>query len=168
MCSGKVLVTGGFAVVNGALGISNVTELYDPATGTWTAGPDLPFIVYSHVQITLPSGRVFITSGYAPLQSEGPAVTAAAHPPARAALCSTAVLWMRAVTWHAQRSAHAVMRVDGGMCAGNGDYDFNHDSVLYDEATNAFIPTAVPLELYQGFDQSSLVDTDAVLFRASA
>ena len=44
--------------------VTNTSEVYDPATGTWTPGPDMPYYRYGHDQVTLPSGQVFITGGF--------------------------------------------------------------------------------------------------------
>jgi uncharacterized repeat protein (TIGR01451 family) len=62
--SGKVLVTGG---VNGPSHLSRIgsTELYDPATGTWTLTGSLQIPRYQHTATLLPSGKVLVVGGTA-------------------------------------------------------------------------------------------------------
>lgn len=59
--SGKVLVVGGFDQTGAALAS---TEIYDPGTGLWTAGPTLDVARGDHQATLLASGRVLITGGW--------------------------------------------------------------------------------------------------------
>src|SRR5438046_4896444 len=56
LSNGKVLVTGGFAVGFDQTGC----ELYDPATGTWTATGSLNFGRFGHAATLLPNGKVLV------------------------------------------------------------------------------------------------------------
>ncbi len=56
---GQVLVAGGWD--GAALGS---TEIYDPATDSWTAGPPLAIARYDHYASLLPAGVVFILGGW--------------------------------------------------------------------------------------------------------
>lgn len=62
--NGKVLVVGGYGSVgyygNGSL---NSTELFDPATGTWTATAPMTTPRYGHAATLLPDGRVLVLGG---------------------------------------------------------------------------------------------------------
>jgi hypothetical protein len=58
--SGKVLVTGGF---NGALGQLASAELYDPATGSWSATGSMLAPREAQTATLLPSGKVLVTGG---------------------------------------------------------------------------------------------------------
>ncbi|MBA2271432.1 MAG: hypothetical protein H0W20_12690 [Chthoniobacterales bacterium] len=60
--SGKVLVTGGFNF-GGSGGAIASTELYDPATGTWTTGGNLSSVRNLHTATLLPNGAVLVTGG---------------------------------------------------------------------------------------------------------
>ena len=58
--SGKVLVAGGYSLNVGAL---RSAELYDPATGTWTATGDMTIERWYHTSTLLPSGKVLVVGG---------------------------------------------------------------------------------------------------------
>jgi hypothetical protein len=65
LADGRVLVAGGKQRVDGpGLGkaIASV-ELFDPATGNWTAGPPLPTARFGHHAIRLKDGRVLVYGG---------------------------------------------------------------------------------------------------------
>src|SRR6266436_4800583 len=53
--SGKILVAGGFGMTT--------AELFDPATGTWTAA-GLPTARQNHTATLLPSGKVLVAAGH--------------------------------------------------------------------------------------------------------
>src|SRR5450755_1284917 len=61
--NGKVLVAGG---VNGPgdQTATAIAELYDPASGTWTATGSLVTARYVHAATLLPNGKVLVTGGY--------------------------------------------------------------------------------------------------------
>ena len=61
---GRVMVAGGY---NGGATGSNVnasTELFDPFTGLWSAGPSMKVARHSHTATTLDDGRILVTGGY--------------------------------------------------------------------------------------------------------
>ena len=58
--NGKVLVAGG--VVTAAILLASA-ELYDPATGTWTATGSLNTARYYHTATLLPNGKVLVAGG---------------------------------------------------------------------------------------------------------
>jgi WD40 repeat protein len=63
---GKVVATGGNYNSFSAPTIvaSSSTELYDPATGTWTASGSLNAARSTHVATLLPNGKVLVAAGY--------------------------------------------------------------------------------------------------------
>ena len=58
--NGKVLVAGGF----GDAGVTNGSELYDPANGSWTRTGSLITARYAHTATLLQNGKVLIAAGY--------------------------------------------------------------------------------------------------------
>ena len=46
-------------------GIGNLTsvELYDPASGTWSGGPDMSWTRYRHTATMLEDGRILVVGG---------------------------------------------------------------------------------------------------------
>lgn len=68
--NGKVLVTGGLAAMtvvptqlSAVHDATNLTELYDPATNTWSAGPNLLTPRAGHFTLTRPDGKVVLGGG---------------------------------------------------------------------------------------------------------
>lgn len=68
--SGKVLVTGGIQAMpttptqlQPIREIVNSTELYDPATGSWTAGPNMSTPRAGHSAIVRPNGQIALIGG---------------------------------------------------------------------------------------------------------
>ncbi len=63
---GKVLVVGGFTVTSGNPNGTTLTsaQLYDPATGTWSATGSMSTARESHSATLLPDGRVLVVGGY--------------------------------------------------------------------------------------------------------
>jgi Galactose oxidase, central domain len=70
LSNGKVLVAGG----RGTSGYLTSAELYDPASGTWSATGSLTTARYQHTATLLPNGKVLVTGGQA---TSGSALTSA-------------------------------------------------------------------------------------------
>jgi N-acetylneuraminic acid mutarotase len=64
--SGKVLVAGGYNYIGYDTGLSYLdsADLYDPATGTWTATGSMAQRRYAATATLLPSGKVLVVGGY--------------------------------------------------------------------------------------------------------
>jgi hypothetical protein len=68
LTNGRVLVTGGLSDLNGG-GIAPIssalasTEIYNPQTDTWTAGPNMSRPRAGHIAIPLPDGRILFAGG---------------------------------------------------------------------------------------------------------
>jgi uncharacterized protein (TIGR03437 family) len=61
--NGKVLMTGGLMVVSNRLAPTNVAELYDPATGTWSLTGAMNSPRDAHTMTLLPNGKVLVATG---------------------------------------------------------------------------------------------------------
>ena len=67
MADGNVLVSGGSAAENKAVGVAYHTELWNPTTGSWTIGASASRMrLYHSISLLLPDGRVLIAGGGAP------------------------------------------------------------------------------------------------------
>ena len=60
LSNGKVLVAGGYDGVN----YLSSAELYDPASGTWSATGSLTTARGNHTATLLPNGKVLVAGGY--------------------------------------------------------------------------------------------------------
>ena len=71
---GKVLVVGGFTVTSGNPNGTTLAsaELYDPATGTWSATGSMSTARESHTATLLPDGKVLAVGGYSVVTSGKP------------------------------------------------------------------------------------------------
>jgi N-acetylneuraminic acid mutarotase len=63
LSSGKVLITGGWADQYGHSAFAS-TEVYDPASGTWSAGASMASARGDHTTTLLPDDKVLISGGY--------------------------------------------------------------------------------------------------------
>src|SRR6185503_17604378 len=62
LASGKVLVVGGRICTNSCSEFGSA-ELYDTATGNWSATGNLSVPRHAHVAVRLPSGKVLVAGG---------------------------------------------------------------------------------------------------------
>lgn len=59
--NGKIYCAGGIAQ---NLSTLQSVEIYDPATNTWSPGPDMPKTLHHHAMVTL-NGKIYVIGGYA-------------------------------------------------------------------------------------------------------
>lgn len=138
--TGKVLVAGGFG---GGIGVPRGTfrssaELYDPATGTWSATGDMHECRAGATSSMLSSGKVLVVGG----------VGCHARSEASAEIYDPATgRWAPASKMRAARTAHTATTLNDGriLVAGgrdtNGAVEFIHGTTeIYDPATNRWVP----------------------------
>jgi hypothetical protein len=136
---GKVLVSGGFAVHPLA-----TAELYDPATGAFSATGDLFAARQHHTATLLPNGKVLVAGGEGGTGGGLPLATAELYDPATG-------LFSAAGAMTAARTLHtATLLSDGKVLVAGGLGSHAAASVLagaeiYDPATNRFTAAAHPM-----------------------
>jgi hypothetical protein len=148
---GRVFVVGGAAKfdlndVFGSLAtVVKTTELYDPATNSWTPGPNLPSPLFAHQATLLGDGKVLISSGVEVASLFGipiPGITSSCHRfnPVTNSFVSTASMPQG-------RAYHGQIALPGGgaMAVGGATGDFtalvfvtHTDVFTYNHLTNAW------------------------------
>jgi hypothetical protein len=145
--NGKVLVAGGV----GASSYLASSELYDPATGLWTATANMNTARQNHTAILLPNGKVLVAGGFGSAGSSGFQGSSEVYDPVTARWTSAGVL----VT---ARDQHTTSLLPNGkiLAAGGRDSSFGPitDAELYDvglgfssswQPTLTSVPSAVGL-----------------------
>jgi nitrogen fixation protein FixH len=130
--NGKVLVVGGFNEVSGRIA---TTELYDPATGVWSAAAPLQVTGRNLTATLLQNGKVLVTG----FQQNG-------HPMARAELYDpSSNTWTTTGSMNAARNVHTATLLPNGKVLVYGGYNENQLSLasaeLYDPATGVWTTT---------------------------
>jgi hypothetical protein len=65
--NGKILATGGSEVENQLVGVNNIAEIWDPASGQWSQGASgVPARLYHSTALLLPDATVLVAGGGAP------------------------------------------------------------------------------------------------------
>lgn len=127
--NGKVLVAGG-VMSNRPPALTASAELFDPATGTWTATGPMRTPRKGHTATLLPNGSVLVTGGS---QGRGVPSSAELYDPAAGA-------WKTAGSLKAARSfATATLLPNGKVLVAGGDSQGTAE--LYDPAQDTWTPT---------------------------
>ncbi|MFD7641960.1 Kelch repeat-containing protein [Kitasatospora sp. NPDC059795] len=122
--SGKVLVAGGSAVRAGTtVRALRSAELYDPATGIWTAAGDLGDARSGHVAVVLKDGKVLVVGGTASVgTAQDPALAfCELYDPATGAWTPTGSLLRPRALHQATALSDTTVLVTGGRAPGAGD-----------------------------------------------
>jgi Galactose oxidase, central domain/Kelch motif len=141
--NGKVLVAGGFTA---SISYSNLAscELYDPASGTWTATGSLATKRSGHTITLLATGKVLVAGGFG---DNGRLKSAELYDPATGNWTTTGSLATARDSSTATLLSNGKVLAVGGV-SDNGPPAFNLASAeLYDPATGTWAPTgslAVP------------------------
>jgi len=158
LSDGRVLVAGGTPADFSALTFASA-ELYDPATGTWTATGDMTEPHLGHVATLLPDGRVLVAGGLE--------LTGKHSLSDRYARVASAELYDPVTgTWTATRDmaqarhGHSATLLPNGLVLVAGGYDRHRlpSAELYDPVSGTWTPTGDMTEPYGGHTATLLPD----------
>jgi WD40 repeat protein len=140
--SGKVLVVGGYADSPMGSTPTDSAELYDPASGTWSAVASSRQARVSHTATLLPSGKVLVAGGH---NNMGMVLDAELYDPA-------ANTWTPAGTLSTSRSLHTALLLpsSGKVMVVGGTSSSTSTVDLYDLATGSWSTTYMSNYHYRG------------------
>lgn len=161
--NGKVLIAGGGA--EGGFGFPTfssgipATEVYDPATNSFTPTNEMGTPRYAHTATLLPNGKVLVTGGYATSdiqkQVADALATAEIYDPATGAFTPTGSMATARGGHTATLLLNGKVLIAGGLvnlgsslcatttCTGSPDTSVASTAEFYDPATGTFTPTGV-------------------------
>jgi RHS repeat-associated protein len=153
---GRVLVVGGAQEESGGLVLAS-SELYAPATGTWTATDALAQARHHHTATLLPNGKVLVTGGS---DSQGSLLnTAEVYEPATGT-------WSPAQSMGVARSSHTATLLKSGQVlvvgGGGTDTPSSASAELFTPTTGAWAATA-PLAQPRRLHTATLLASGEVL-----
>jgi hypothetical protein len=158
--NGTVLVAGGYAGPYGTYENALAsTELYDPASGTWTATSSLNTARGLHTATLLPNGMVLVTGGFdSGLNTT--LVSAELYDPANGT-------WTVTGSLNTARGEHTATSVPNGMVLVAGGYDsglntFLANAELYNPANGTWTATG-SLNTARGVHTATLLPNNNVL-----
>ncbi|MGH8171749.1 MAG: Kelch repeat-containing protein [Rhodanobacteraceae bacterium] len=152
LADGRVLVLGGLGGDGGSTYFTTA-EIYDPATGKFTATGELSTRRYVASAALLEDGRVLVAAGFN--RDDGPLLTAEVYDPATGKFTATGSLSTP------RTEAKAVLRLADGrvMIAGGSNEDGPLASVeLYDPVSGTFSTTGDLLQPLEGHSLAMLDD----------
>jgi N-acetylneuraminic acid mutarotase len=174
LASGKVLIAGGHRDRRPAITIYSSTEIYDPASGKFTAAADMTRIRHKHEAVALADGRVLILGGSDERDGDGAYTSAEIYDPARNSFRATGN--MNSQRYKLQGTA--VLLSDGKVLVAGGAtraevFDPAQNSFTYaagDMETPNFFATATRLRNGQvlitgGYHRNSVASANAWLYR---
>jgi hypothetical protein len=158
--NGKVLIVGGIQPSPGYRGPTGSAELYDPATGMFTATGSLNQPRVSHAAVLLPSGKVLVAGGLAPPPDNpnfAPLASVELYDPA------TGVFTTMGSLKEARADFTATPLPDGKVLVVGGGlspypYDGSLSVELYDPGTGMSTPLGNLLRSRQGHSATLLPD----------
>jgi hypothetical protein len=154
---GRVLVAGGFSGSGGEDAPYAATEIFDPAAGTFAAGPAMHEARIGHSATTLRDGRVLLVGGW----------TGRYRATAGAELFDPRTTrFSPAGALAAPRADHSATLLADGRVLVAGGYDARLNALataeIYDPATNRFTPTGA-MVLPRGAHTATRLADDRVL-----
>jgi len=125
---GSIFMAGGGGIGTGGVGILSTTEIYDPGTQSFKAGPDLPRPTIGHQSILLEDGRVLIVGGMDGFQ---PFYECLVFDP-------TSISIKTAASLSVARVKHRLVRLPGGtvLIIAGGSYGRTLEIEAFDPATD--------------------------------
>jgi hypothetical protein len=132
----KVLVAGGWGT--SGLAVASA-EIYDPATGTFTATGSMTLPRVYAAAALLADGRVLVTGG----EAAGPLASAEVYDPATGTFTATGSMHVTRSYHSATRLANGSVLVAGGgaPAGGSSGWMATTSAEVYDPATGTFTPT---------------------------
>jgi N-acetylneuraminic acid mutarotase len=157
--NGRVLVVGGF---NGTVRLTS-SELYNPATGTWTATGALTTGRTTHTATLLSNGKVLATGGH--VSASGSTATCELYDPATATWTATGVM-------ATPRGNHTATLLPNGKVLVVGGFNRNTSSAvftaeLYDPVTGSWTVTGA-MATARNFHTATLLLNGRVLVAGGA
>ncbi|WP_444547804.1 kelch repeat-containing protein [Stigmatella ashevillensis] len=133
LSSGKVLITGGYADGNGHIPFASA-EVYDPASGTWSAAASMAAPRGEHTATLLPNGKVLVAGGFIWPNSID---AAEVYDPASGT-------WNAAASMAAPRSVHTATLLPNGKVLVSGGWTRSAvaSAEVYDPASGTWSATA--------------------------
>jgi N-acetylneuraminic acid mutarotase len=160
--NGKVLVVGGFgADTQGTFTMQLATaELYDPASGTWSATGNLAKGRYGHTATLLPDGKVLVVGGYT---RRGGLASAELYDP-------TSGTWTATGSMREGRYGHTAVLLPNGLVLVAGGFGHGHPEIgrnlvsaeLYDPGTGSWSATGAMIGRRE-YEYDGRLDTATLL-----
>ena len=152
LSDGRVFLTGGR---DSAGNLVNVSEIFDPATGTSTGSATLTTARVNHTATLLADGRVVVAGGTG---ASGALSSAEIFDPANAAAGFVTV----GSTMTAARTGHTATLLNNGSVLIAGG-EATGTAEIFDPATQTFSPTLWPLTVARSGHTATLFTNDSVL-----
>lgn len=161
--NGKVLVVGGYhRTAASATNASTASaELYDPATGTWSATGSMAFARGAHTATLLPNGKLLAAGGYE-TALQGYALAAEVYDPASGAWTTTGSLALGRTAHTATLLPDNTVLVTGGDVTLTGGQLMTVSSERYDLATGTWSTTG-SLATARGYHTATWLPNGKVL-----
>ncbi len=153
--NGKVLVSGGYSTAATGYYLASA-ELYDPATGVWTATGSLMTARASHTATLLPNGKVLVSGGAG---NAGYLTSAELYDPATGVWTATGSLTTARALHTATLLPNGKMLVSGGVGSANIALA---SAELYDPATGTWTATG-SLTAARAFHTATLLHNGKVV-----
>jgi N-acetylneuraminic acid mutarotase len=172
MSNGSVLITGGQSRVNGTRGSLSsplgTTEVYDPATNSWSAGAAMPIARTRQAGLLLSDGRLLVIGGYGPQE---PLARADIYDPTSRRWSPAGTLAIPRVGFSATLLSDGRVLVAGGGAIPTGNlsyYPALASTEIYDPRGNSWSIAASMLTPRVGHSATPLADGKVLVVGGSS